>query len=67
MYEFILELHNIFRWIVLLLALIAVITAFIGGIGKREWTKRVQTNRHLLYHLDGYSAFARVNPIPVFQ
>ena len=40
MYEFILELHNIFRWIVLVLALIAVITAFIGGIGKREWTKR---------------------------
>jgi len=40
MYVFALSLHNIMRWVVLILGLIAVVNAFIGWFGKREWTNR---------------------------
>jgi uncharacterized membrane protein len=39
MYPFILSLHNIVRWLVLIAALVAIVRAVIGWSGKREWTK----------------------------
>lgn len=38
MYAFILAVHNILRWIVLILLVIALVRAFWGWFGKREWT-----------------------------
>jgi uncharacterized membrane protein YphA (DoxX/SURF4 family) len=45
MYNFLLILHNILRWVVLIIGLVAVITAYIGWFGNaasksREWTDR---------------------------
>lgn len=40
MYTLILGLHNIFRWAVIILALIAIVNAFIGWFGKRAWTEK---------------------------
>lgn len=40
MYEIILISHNILRWIVLILGIWAVIQAYVGWLGKREWTER---------------------------
>lgn len=37
MYPFILSAHNIVRWLVLIFALLAIIKAFIGWFGKKEW------------------------------
>ncbi|NPV76702.1 MAG: hypothetical protein HPY59_10060 [Anaerolineae bacterium] len=39
MYTLILTLHNVTRWLVLFFGLIAVVRAFSGWLGKREWTK----------------------------
>jgi hypothetical protein len=39
MYPFILALHNIIRWIVLILGVVAAGRAFIGWFGKKEWAK----------------------------
>jgi hypothetical protein len=44
MYSLFLALHNIVRWVVLILLIIAVVRAFIGWFGKREWS---QTDRKL--------------------
>jgi len=38
MYPLILTLHSILRWVVLILAVVAVVRAFIGWFGKKEWT-----------------------------
>jgi hypothetical protein len=38
MYTFILAVHNIMRWIIVVLALIALIRAYRGWFGKREWS-----------------------------
>ena len=38
MYTFVLTLHSILRWVVLILAVLAVVRAFIGWFGKKEWT-----------------------------
>jgi hypothetical protein len=38
MFGFILAVHNILRWIVLILLVIALVRAFWGWFGKREWT-----------------------------
>jgi uncharacterized membrane protein YozB (DUF420 family) len=38
LFEFILAVHNILRWIVLVLLLIALVRAFWGWFGNREWT-----------------------------
>ena len=38
MYPLILTLHSILRWVVLILAVVAVVRAFIGWLGKKEWT-----------------------------
>ena len=37
MYPFILAIHNILRWIVLILGLLAAVMAWIGWLRKREW------------------------------
>lgn len=38
MYAFILAVHNILRWITLFLLVLALVRAFWGWFGKREWT-----------------------------
>jgi len=38
MYTFLLTLHSILRWVVLILAVVAVVRAFIGWFGKKDWT-----------------------------
>jgi uncharacterized membrane protein YphA (DoxX/SURF4 family) len=40
MYEFILAIHNILRWIALVLLILTTLFAFIGWLGKREWAER---------------------------
>jgi len=40
MYPFILGLHNLFRWVVLILAIVATVGAFLGWFGKRQWSER---------------------------
>lgn len=37
MYMFVLATHNIVRWLVLIVGLIAVVMAFVGWFGKKEW------------------------------
>ena len=39
MYGFLVDVHNIVRWAVVVLGLIAVVRAFWGWLGKREWTE----------------------------
>jgi len=38
LYNFVLSVHNILRWIVLILLLVALVRAFWGWFGKKEWT-----------------------------
>ena len=38
MYPFILTLHSIVRWVVLILALVATLRALFGWLAKKEWT-----------------------------
>ena len=40
MYPLVLSLHNIVRWVVLILGIIVFIRALIGWIGNRDWTER---------------------------
>ena len=40
MYQFVLAVHNIVRWVVLISGAVAAIMALIGWFGKREWTER---------------------------
>ena len=40
MYPFILGLHNLFRWVALILAIVATVGAFLGWFGKRQWSER---------------------------
>jgi uncharacterized membrane protein YozB (DUF420 family) len=42
MYTFFLAVHNIMRWIVVVLAIIALVRAYWGWFGKRKWS---QTDR----------------------
>jgi Na+-driven multidrug efflux pump len=37
MYDVVLALHNILRWVVVILAVAAVVRAFRGWLGKRDW------------------------------
>jgi hypothetical protein len=39
MYPIVISLHNIVRWLVLILGVIAVLRAYIGWFGKHEWTE----------------------------
>jgi putative Ca2+/H+ antiporter (TMEM165/GDT1 family) len=38
MYDFLVATHNVVRWIVVILGSVAVIRAFWGWFGKKEWT-----------------------------
>jgi len=38
MYPFVLAIHNIFRWLVLIFGVLAVVRALIGWFGKGQWT-----------------------------
>ncbi|MBS1245446.1 MAG: putative rane protein [Chloroflexi bacterium] len=38
MYPIVLSLHNLVRWVVVILAVAATVRAFIGWLGKKEWT-----------------------------
>jgi uncharacterized membrane protein YphA (DoxX/SURF4 family) len=40
MYEFILAIHNILRWVALVLLIVTTVFALIGWLGKREWAER---------------------------
>jgi uncharacterized membrane protein YphA (DoxX/SURF4 family) len=40
MYEVALLIHNVFRWIALILGIVATVYAFIGWFGKRKWMER---------------------------
>ena len=40
MYAFLVATHNVVRWVVLILGLVAVALAFWGWFGKKEWTAR---------------------------
>jgi hypothetical protein len=37
MYTFVLATHNILRWLVLVVGLIAIVMAFVGWFGKKNW------------------------------
>jgi len=37
MYSFVLATHNIFRWLVLIFGILAIVMAFVGWFGKKEW------------------------------
>jgi uncharacterized membrane protein YozB (DUF420 family) len=38
MRDFILAVHNILRWVVLILAIVALVRAYWGWLGRRDWT-----------------------------
>jgi hypothetical protein len=40
MYTGLLHTHNLFRWLVLIVIVLAVVFAFIGWFKKRDWTKK---------------------------
>ena len=40
MYEIILAIHNLIRWVALILLIVTTVSAFIGWLGKREWAER---------------------------
>ena len=44
MYPFTLAIHNILRWVVLILAIVATVQAYLGWFGKRPWTERDRKN-----------------------
>jgi hypothetical protein len=39
MYNFILATHNIVRWLILVAAVVVIVQAFVGWLGKKEWSK----------------------------
>jgi hypothetical protein len=39
LYSVILTLHSLLRWVVLIVAVAAVVRAFVGWFGKREWSQ----------------------------
>ncbi len=39
MYNFVLAVHNVLRWIVLIFLIIALVRAYWGWFGRREWTQ----------------------------
>jgi uncharacterized membrane protein YozB (DUF420 family) len=39
MYQFFLAVHNIMRWVIVVLAIVALVRAYRGWLGKREWSQ----------------------------
>ena len=69
MYTGLLHTHNMFRWLVLITLVIAVVFAFIGWLKKREWSKKDNTTGLLLtifmdiQFLVGIIMYAFVSPV----
>ena len=69
MYTGLLHAHNMFRWLVLIVIVLAVLFAFIGWTGKKQWTKRDNLVGLLLtilvdvQFLIGFVLYAFVSPI----
>ena len=69
MYTGLLHTHNLFRWLVLITALVAIVFAFSGWFGKRNWNKRDNIAGLLLtifvdiQFLAGLVLYAFVSPI----
>ena len=69
MYEFVLALHSIVRWLVLLAAVVAVAQGFVGWFGRREWSGASQrTSLAFVISLDiqvlmGLLLFVALSPI----
>ena len=69
LYTGLLHTHNLFRWLVLVTLLIAVLLAFAGWFGKKEWIKRDNITGLLLtifidiQFLVGIILYAFVSPI----
>lgn len=40
MYPIVLAIHNIWRWVVVILAILALVRAYLGWLGRRDWTAR---------------------------
>jgi hypothetical protein len=40
LYLLTLSLHNLLRWVVLILGIVAAVRGWIGWLGKKEWTER---------------------------
>lgn len=38
MYSFVLAIHDIVRWLILIFGIIAIIRAYVGWFGNKEWT-----------------------------
>jgi hypothetical protein len=69
MYTRLLHTHNLFRWLVLVVLVLAVLFAFIGWFGKKEWTKKDNLTGLLLtifmdiQFLVGFILYAFVSPV----
>ena len=68
-YTALLHTHNMFRWLVLITLVLAVVFAFVGWFKKREWTKKDNITGLLLtifmdiQFLVGIVLYAFVSPI----
>jgi uncharacterized membrane protein YozB (DUF420 family) len=40
LYTVVLSLHNIVRWVVIILAVLALVRAYLGWLGRRSWTEQ---------------------------
>jgi hypothetical protein len=40
MYAFVLDVHNIIRWVALVLGIVVAVIAFLGWFGKKDWSER---------------------------
>lgn len=40
MYTGLLHTHNMFRWLILIMLVVAISLGFVGWLGKKEWTKK---------------------------
>ena len=38
MYSFVLAVHNVLRWVAIILAIVALLRAYRGWLGRQEWT-----------------------------
>lgn len=68
-YTALLHTHNLFRWLVLIVLVLAVLFAFIGWLGKRDWGKKDNLTGLLLtifmdlQFLVGFVLYAFVSPV----
>lgn len=69
MYTGLLHTHNMFRWLVLIVIVLAVVFAFIGWFNKRDWNKKDNTTGLILtifmdiQFLVGIILYAFVSPL----